>query len=105
MTGEGETIAEVGSCLIEIMILMLSQCLDMPLSARDLRIGAIFLGLWLFSLMMIALNTAAWGQALWRALAPAGGRAGATARRQRADALELREDDGSGPGRGPALQC
>jgi predicted DCC family thiol-disulfide oxidoreductase YuxK len=30
---------------------------------------AIFLGLWLFSAMMIALNTAAWGQALWRALA------------------------------------
>jgi predicted DCC family thiol-disulfide oxidoreductase YuxK len=35
---------------------------------------AIFLGLWLFSLLMIALNTAAWGQALWRALAAAGAR-------------------------------
>ena len=30
---------------------------------------ALFLGLWLFSAMMVALNTAAWGQALWRALA------------------------------------
>ena len=29
---------------------------------------ALFLGLWLFSLAMIALNTAAFGQALWRAL-------------------------------------
>ena len=30
---------------------------------------AVFLGLWLFSAMMIALNVAAFGQALWRALA------------------------------------
>jgi predicted DCC family thiol-disulfide oxidoreductase YuxK len=35
---------------------------------------AIFLGLWLFSTMMIALNTAAFGQSLWRALAPSRGR-------------------------------
>jgi len=51
------------------------------LVAELMHIGiAIFLGLWLFSLMMVALNTAAWGQALWRALAPAGNRTGPTAR-------------------------
>jgi len=31
---------------------------------------ALFLGLWLFSLVMIALNTAAFGEALWAALSP-----------------------------------
>ena len=41
---------------------------------------AIFLGLWLFSAMMIALNTAAWGQALWRALAAPARRAPQPAR-------------------------
>jgi predicted DCC family thiol-disulfide oxidoreductase YuxK len=40
---------------------------------------ALFLGLWLFSVMMIALNTAAWGQALWRALAGPGRRSEAPA--------------------------
>jgi predicted DCC family thiol-disulfide oxidoreductase YuxK len=42
---------------------------------------AIFLGLWLFSGMMIALNTAAFGQALWRALASPATRREATAPR------------------------
>ena len=38
--------------------------------AELMHVGiAVFLGLWLFSAMMIALNTAAWGQSLWRALA------------------------------------
>ena len=41
---------------------------------------ALFLGLWLFSATMIALNTAAFGQALWRALAPAARGTGAAAR-------------------------
>jgi predicted DCC family thiol-disulfide oxidoreductase YuxK len=51
------------------------------LLAELMHLGiAIFLGLWLFSLMMIALNTAAWGQALWRALAPAAGPADSTVR-------------------------
>ena len=41
---------------------------------------ALFLGLWLFSAMMIALNTAAWGQALWRALAASSRRSEGAAR-------------------------
>jgi predicted DCC family thiol-disulfide oxidoreductase YuxK len=40
------------------------------LIAELLHIGiAIFLGLWLFSLVMIALNTAAFGEAVWKVLA------------------------------------
>lgn len=42
------------------------------LATELLHLGiAVFLGLWLFSLVMIALNTAAFGEALWAALSAA----------------------------------